>query len=140
MDRSQLRLRLCLTNTNNILLHVVPRQDMIQANITNADTDMQVIAIGDDEGQEEDIHIHEDILIEEKGEEVFIQIGWKQRRTKIVLGVMLGIVVALAVAMGIYARDLASMEAQQKAMILTFGIYVLCHFLHTLHRYCGSGR
>ena len=97
MDRSQLRLRLSLTNTN-ILLHVVPpRQDTIQANITNADTDMQVIVIGDDEGQE-DIHVHEDLLIEEKGDEVFIANPtltlpwWKQRRTKIVLGVMLGIV------------------------------------------------
>ena len=67
-------------------------------------SDMQVIVIGDDEGQE-DIHVHEDLLIEEKGEEVFITNPtlpwWKQRRTKIMLGVMLGIVV-VAVAMGVY--------------------------------------
>lgn len=111
MDRSQLRLRLCLTNTN-ILLHVPSRQDMIQANITTNDTDidMQVIVIGDDDDGQEDIHIPEaeDLLIEEKGEEVFIANPtlpwWKQRRTstKIVLGVMLGIVGTVAVAMGLF--------------------------------------
>ena len=96
------------------------------------DTDMQVIVIGDDEGQE-DIHVHEDLLIEEKGEEVFIANPtlplpwWKQRRTKIILGVMLGIVVALAVAMGIYDRDLTSMEAQQKDMI--FDLWNLCYII-----------
>ena len=102
------------------------------------DTDMQVIVIiGDDEGQE-DIHVHEDLLIEEKGDEVFIANPtlpcWKQRHTKIVLGVMLGIVGSWGSSYGIiYARDLASMEAQQKAMILTFGI---C----TRYIFCGSGR
>ena len=85
--------------------------------------------------QEDDIHVHEDILIEEKGEEVFIANPtlpwWKQRRTKIILGVMLGIVVALAVAMGIYARDLASMEAQQKDMI--FDLWNLCSISFLAH-------
>ena len=36
-------------------------------------------------------------------------------------------VVALAVAMGIYARDLASMEAQQKDMI--FDLWNLCSII-----------
>ena len=94
-------------------------------------SDMQVIVIGDDEGQEDDIHVHEDILIEEKGEEVFIANPtlpwWKQRRTKIILGVMLGIVVALAVAMGIYARDLASMEAMIFDLWNLFSISFLAH-------------
>ena len=103
-------------------------------------SDMQVIVIGDDEGQEDDIHVHEDILIEEKGEEVFIANPtlpwWKQRRTKIVLGVCL-----VSWARGdsissygiIYARDLASMEAQQKAMILTFGICT--RYIHILWKW-----
>jgi len=40
-ESEQAAAALCLTNTNNILLHVVPRQDMIQANIAkNADTDI----------------------------------------------------------------------------------------------------
>ena len=40
-------------------------------------------------------------------------------------------VVALAVAMGIYARDLASMEAQQKAMI--FDLWNLCSISFLAH-------
>ena len=80
----------------------------------------------------EDIHVHEDLLIEEKGDEVFIANPtlpcWKQRRMKIVLGgVMLGIVVALAVAMGIYARDLASMEAMIFDLWNLFSISFLAH-------------
>ena len=97
-------------------------------------SDMQVIVIGDDEGQEDDIHVHEDILIEEKGEEVFIANPtlpwWKQRRKyedyswcyawyRGRISCSYGII--------IYARDLASMEAQQKDMI--FDLWNLCSII-----------